>query len=120
MGLEYLYVRQKLHWVLKDYTLFSATNTTISFVGGLLGIIFVQKLFRISDLAFTQMAFVSLISEFVVKTLAVSTWQMYLGKSLEIRNILMLLNIEPLLNKHAKKSAYKSFVTQPRLNKRIN
>ncbi|XP_028031101.1 proton-coupled folate transporter-like [Bombyx mandarina] len=84
MNLEYLYTREKLRWALKDYTLYSALSTTISFAGGFLGIIVVQKLLKIGDLAFVNVAYLSMIVEYVVKALAVSTWHMYLSSTISL------------------------------------
>lgn len=80
ISLEYLYTREKLHWTLKDYTLYSAAGTTIAFVGSFLGVIVGQKWLRISDLAFANIAFISTAVEYLAKTLAVASWHMYLGK----------------------------------------
>ncbi|KAG6456780.1 proton-coupled folate transporter [Manduca sexta] len=84
LGLEYMYVREKLHWVLKDYTLYSAVNTTLSFLGSFAGIIIIQKLFGLSDLVVANIAFLSALAEFIIKTLAVSTWYMYFGVSISL------------------------------------
>lgn len=80
MNLEYNYTRTKLHWAVKEYTTFSAVNTTITFLGSLIGVILVQKLLRISDLLFSMFAFLSSTVECLIKTFAVTTWFMYLGK----------------------------------------
>lgn len=80
MGLEYLYTREKLHWAMKDYTLFSAVSTTISFFGSFIGIGLLQKIFKLSDLVIPNIAFVSYIVEYIIRTFASTTWHMYLGK----------------------------------------
>ncbi|KPJ09641.1 Proton-coupled folate transporter [Papilio machaon] len=79
MNLEYNYTRTKLHWAIKEYTTFSAVNTTITFMGSLIGVILIQKLLRISDLLFSMFAFLSSTVEYMIKMLAVTTWFMYLG-----------------------------------------
>ncbi|XP_013162941.1 PREDICTED: proton-coupled folate transporter-like [Papilio xuthus] len=79
MNLEYNYTRTKLHWAIKEYTTFSAVNTTITFLGSLIGVILIQKLLRISDLLFSMLAFLSSTVEYIIKMFAVTTWFMYLG-----------------------------------------
>ncbi|XP_028041989.1 proton-coupled folate transporter-like [Bombyx mandarina] len=84
MNLEYLYTREKLHWTLSEFTVYSAVNTLLSFFGGLIGMSVLQGLFKISDLPLAAVAFVSAAAEYVAKTLAVDSWHMYLGASLAI------------------------------------
>ncbi|XP_068620175.1 probable peptidoglycan muropeptide transporter SLC46 [Battus philenor] len=84
MNLEYDYTRTKLHWAIKQYTTFSAVNTTISFVGSLIGVVLVQKLLRITDLTFSIIAFLSSTTEYIIKTFAVTTWFMYLGAGVSL------------------------------------
>ncbi|XP_021190515.3 probable peptidoglycan muropeptide transporter SLC46 [Helicoverpa armigera] len=81
IGLEYLYVRKKLNWAMKEYTQFSASSTVIGFIGSFVGIVILQKLFRISDLVITNLAFLSTIVEYVIRTFATKSWHMYLGAS---------------------------------------
>lgn len=80
MSLEYLYAREKLHWSIENYTIFSAVSTIISFFGGFFGIMVVQRFLHVSDLAFVNIAFFTSIVENVIKALAVDSWHMYLGE----------------------------------------
>lgn len=80
IGLEYMYARTKIHWALKQYTVYSAANTSISFFGSLVGVALIQRLFGISDLAFVLIAFLSFIAEYLTKAFATLGWHMYLGK----------------------------------------
>lgn len=80
VGLEYMYARTKIHWALKQYTIYSAANTTISFMGCLFGVAVIQRLFGISDLAFVLIAFLSNIAESLTKAFVTLSWHMYLGK----------------------------------------
>lgn len=79
MSLEYLYTRQKLNWAIKQYTMYSATHTTISFFGSFFGVMLIQRLFKVSDLAFAMTAFLSASGEYLVKTFATASWHMYTG-----------------------------------------
>lgn len=78
-GLEYLYTRQKVNWILKDYTVYSSVNTTISFFGSFIGFIILQKHFKIGDLVLVTIAFLSAIFEYAIKAVAINTWHMYFG-----------------------------------------
>uniref|UniRef100_A0A2A4JNQ2 Major facilitator superfamily (MFS) profile domain-containing protein n=1 Tax=Heliothis virescens TaxID=7102 RepID=A0A2A4JNQ2_HELVI len=82
MNLEYLFTRKKLNWAMKEYTQFSALSTVIGFIGSFIGVVILQKLFRISDLVITNLAFLTTIVEYVIRTFATKTWHMYLGASI--------------------------------------
>ncbi|VVD04451.1 unnamed protein product [Leptidea sinapis] len=74
MSLEYLYTRHKLNWAIKQYTLYSAVHTTVNFVGAFFGVVVVQRLFHVTDLAFSIVAFLSATSEHLIKAFAVMSW----------------------------------------------
>lgn len=80
--LEYMFTRQKLHWGIKDYTQFSALSTTMSFLGSAIGIIVLQKLLKRSDLFVTNVAFISAIADYLIRTVATKSWHMYMGASI--------------------------------------
>ncbi|CAG4947399.1 unnamed protein product [Colias eurytheme] len=82
--LEYLFTRQQLQWSLQDYTRYSAVSTSISFVGGFLGVMVVQKLLRLGDITFTIFGLSTSIIEYVLKILAVDWMFMYLGSFISI------------------------------------
>lgn len=91
-NLDYLYTRQKLTWDLKDYTIFGASNTMIMVAGLFVGVIFVQKVCRVSDVLLTIISYLSSLAEVVVKAVAVSSWHMYLGKNFYIIFIYITLS----------------------------
>lgn len=80
VSLEYMYTREKLQWALKEYTIYSAVNTSITFVGSFLGVGLFQKVLGVSDLAFSILAFLSSTAEYLIRAFAVTSWQMYFGK----------------------------------------
>ncbi|XP_068620712.1 probable peptidoglycan muropeptide transporter SLC46 [Battus philenor] len=79
--LEYLYSREKLHWALEEYNTYSAVSTAIVFMGGFFGVLFMQKVLRMSDLFLAATAFLSAGAEYMIKAFAVTTWHMYLSVS---------------------------------------
>ncbi|XP_045501793.1 proton-coupled folate transporter-like isoform X2 [Colias croceus] len=84
MPLEYLFTRQQLQWSLQDYTIYSAVSTSISFVGGFLGVMVVQKLLRLGDISFTIFGLLTCIIEYILKILAFDWLFMYLGSLISI------------------------------------
>lgn len=82
VGLEYMFTRQQLHWAITEYTQFSALSTTIAFFGSFIGIVVLQKLLRRSDLVVANLAFITNIVDYVIRTFATKSWHMYLGKLL--------------------------------------
>lgn len=82
--LDYMYTREKLHWTLSDYTLYGAISTTISFVGSFIGILLLQKWLGIGDLISSNIAYVMSLTDYIIRTLAVQTWHMYLGAGVSL------------------------------------
>ncbi|CAG5055610.1 unnamed protein product [Parnassius apollo] len=84
LGIEYQYVREKLHWALQEFNTYTAVSTAVIFVGSFLGVTVIQKLLPVSDLMLTTVAFLSAIAEFIIKAFAVTTWQMYFSVIISI------------------------------------
>ncbi|CAK1552498.1 unnamed protein product [Leptosia nina] len=84
MSLGYLYTRQKLHWAIQQYTVYSAASTTISFFGSFIGVVLIQRLFKVTDLAFSIVAFLSSAAEYLIKAFAVTSWHMYLAAGISL------------------------------------
>ncbi|XP_052743880.1 proton-coupled folate transporter [Bicyclus anynana] len=82
--LEYMYTRQKLHWSLRDYTMYSSVSTLVTFVGGFFGVIVVQKLLRLGDMSFTLFALLTATADNLLKLFAVDSWYMYLGSAISM------------------------------------
>lgn len=80
--LEYLFTRKQLHWAVKEFTQFSALSTTVTFVGSFIGVVVLHKKLRINDLVISNLAFMTNIIEYVIRTFATQSWHMYLGKLL--------------------------------------
>lgn len=83
-----MYVREKLHWSLKDYNTYSAVTTTISFVGAFIGVSVIQRVFGISDVVFSIIAFVSSAAESIIKAFVITSWQIYFGEFFKIKGFL--------------------------------
>ncbi|XP_063830514.1 probable peptidoglycan muropeptide transporter SLC46 isoform X1 [Ostrinia nubilalis] len=98
-GLLYMYTREHLHWTMKDFTMFSSISTGMWFVGAFVGVAFIQKWLRISDLTFTAISFMSCVVEYTVKTVATTTWLMYLGSALSLFGTVYAVLIRSFLSK---------------------
>ncbi|CAG9563936.1 unnamed protein product [Danaus chrysippus] len=99
MSLQYMYTRQKLHWAIKQYTLYSAVHTTVSFFGSFFGVMIVQKLFKVTDLTFSIIAYLSATTEYVIITFATVSWQMYAAAGISLFRGLSSPLIRSLLTK---------------------
>ncbi|XP_059060801.1 proton-coupled folate transporter-like isoform X1 [Achroia grisella] len=83
-GVEYMYTREKLHWGMKDFTIFSAVSVLTSFIGSLIGVTVIQKLLGINDLVLSIISFLSAAAEYAIKAFAVLTWHMYLSAGVTV------------------------------------
>lgn len=81
INLEYMFTRKQLHWAMTEFTQFSALSTTIGFLGSFMGIVVLQKLLRRSDLVVANLAFITNIIDYFIRTFATESWHMYLGAS---------------------------------------
>lgn len=81
INLGYMYTREKLHWAVKENSIYSATNTLISLAGALIGVKVGGKLLGIGDLPLAILGYFSAIAEFILIAFSTRTWHMYLGKS---------------------------------------
>ncbi|KAL4704399.1 hypothetical protein ACJJTC_005753 [Scirpophaga incertulas] len=98
-GLDYLYTREKLHWALQDFTMFSAVSTTISFLGAIFGAAVIQKILPINDLVFSMVSFTSMAAAFMIKAFAVTTWHMYLSSGVALFGALSVPLIRSTISK---------------------
>ncbi|CAH2267017.1 proton-coupled folate transporter-like [Pararge aegeria] len=99
MSLDYLYTRQKLHWAIQQFTIYSATHTTISFFGSFFGVMLVQRFFKVTDLAFATVAFLSASTEFLINAFATASWHMYTSAGISLFRGLSAPLIRSLLSK---------------------
>ncbi|XP_063830584.1 probable peptidoglycan muropeptide transporter SLC46 [Ostrinia nubilalis] len=83
-GLSYMYTREKLHWALKDYTQFSAVDTTISFAGSFFGVGVLQKYLPIGDMALSIVALVTVAISYMIRGFATTTWHFYLAAVINV------------------------------------
>lgn len=79
MSLSYIYTREKLHWAVKEYSIYSAANTLINVIGAVAGVKF-GKMIGLGDLPLAILGHLSAVGDLLVVAFAVTSWQMYMGK----------------------------------------
>ncbi|XP_047996809.1 proton-coupled folate transporter-like [Leguminivora glycinivorella] len=77
LGLEYLYMRQKLDWALSNYTTFSGVNTAVSFIGSILAMTVFQRVLGLRDVPLALASYSFSVVDCLIKAFAATTWQMY-------------------------------------------
>ncbi|KAH8373070.1 hypothetical protein KR009_011227 [Drosophila setifemur] len=84
MTVMYLFVREKFHWTVRDYTFYETVSHLIPMVGALIGFLILRKLFRLSVVTLALLAFFSEIINNLAKGFATMPWHMYLSVSLGV------------------------------------
>lgn len=79
----YLFTRERLHWNLSDFTIYSAFSIASTVIGTLL-ISVIQKWFVIKDTIISIAGYVAAIVQAVITSITSKTWHMYLGKYFSI------------------------------------
>lgn len=78
---NYLFVREKFGWALRQWTIFDSTNTVITVCGLFFGIMFMKKFLQVSDMTLAILALVSSVIDSTFKAFATETYQMYLSSA---------------------------------------
>ncbi|XP_030385657.1 uncharacterized protein LOC115632572 [Scaptodrosophila lebanonensis] len=84
MGVMYLFVREKFHWTVRDYTFFETVSHLVPMLGALVGFLVLRKVFRLSVVTLALLAFFSEILNNMAKGLATQAWHMYLSVALGV------------------------------------
>ncbi|XP_045501791.1 proton-coupled folate transporter-like [Colias croceus] len=99
LSIGYMYTRKQLHWAIQQYTVYSAAHTTIAFFGSFIGVMLVQRIFKVSDLVLSIIAFLSSGVEYAIKAFAVTSWHMYLAAGVSLFRDLSSPLIRSLITK---------------------
>lgn len=78
-ALVFLFLREKFHWSLEQYTLFSAAHNVTWVLGTSLGIYVLHKLLKISELVMIVIGYISMFVGSLIMGLAKYNWQVYAG-----------------------------------------
>lgn len=85
---NYLFVREKFGWALREWTIFDSTNTLITVFGLFFGLIILKKHFQLSDMTLAMLAVVSSIVDSTFKAFATKSYQMYLSSGFGVFRLL--------------------------------
>ncbi|KYB26390.1 probable peptidoglycan muropeptide transporter SLC46 [Tribolium castaneum] len=76
-ALVFLFLREKFHWSLEQYTLFSAAHNVTWVLGTAVGIYLLHKLLKIPETVMIVIGFISMFIGALVMGLAIYSWQVY-------------------------------------------
>ncbi|KAG5677489.1 hypothetical protein PVAND_007246 [Polypedilum vanderplanki] len=80
--LNYLFVREKFAWSLREWTIFESTNTIISVSGLFIGLLLLKKTFKFSDITLGIVALTSLLVDALMKAFAQKSYLLYLSSGI--------------------------------------
>lgn len=78
---NYLFVREKFGWALREWTIFDSTNTVITVFGLFIGLTVLKKWLQISDMTIAILALVSSVIDSTFKAFATESYQMYVSSA---------------------------------------
>lgn len=84
----YLFEREKFNWTLKDHNVYESTNILLSVIGSIVGISFLKKLLKLSDISLACVALTCGLADCLLKAFAMYSWQMYTISSFTLFRIL--------------------------------
>ncbi|XP_064548911.1 probable peptidoglycan muropeptide transporter SLC46 isoform X2 [Drosophila montana] len=79
MTVMYLFVREKFHWSVRDYTFYETVSHLVPMVGALIGFLILRKIFRLSVVTLAMLAFASEILKNMARGFSTQPWHMYLS-----------------------------------------
>lgn len=78
--IDYLYVREKFHWGLKEFAKFNSIAMIVQIFGTIAGIYFLNKICNISEVVLGILSFSSATVGCLVRSVATDGWQLYSGR----------------------------------------
>lgn len=85
---NYLFVREKFGWDLREWTIFDSTNTIITVSGLFIGLVFLKKMLRISDMKIGMIALLSAFIDSTFKAFAKEPYQLYMSSGFGLFRLL--------------------------------
>ncbi|KAM8711278.1 hypothetical protein ACLKA7_000421 [Drosophila subpalustris] len=79
MTVMYLFVREKFHWSVRDYTFYETVAHLVPMIGALIGFLVLRKVFRLSVVTLALLAFFSEILNHLARGFSTQPWHMYLS-----------------------------------------
>lgn len=87
-ALNYLFVREKFEWTLREWTTFESSNTIISVAGLFIGLTVLKKFLGISDMKLAVLALMSSVVDSTFKAFATRSFHMYLSSGISLFRLL--------------------------------
>lgn len=84
----YLSVRQKFNWTLQDLTLYEAASMLFTVLGSIIGIVFLKKILKFSDLSLSTISLASLMVDGFIKAFSNKSWHLYLASAIALFKII--------------------------------
>ncbi|EDV90817.1 uncharacterized protein LOC6569799 [Drosophila grimshawi] len=84
MTVMYLFVRQKFHWSVREFTFFETTSKMVPMMGALIGFLMLRKIFGLSVVTLALLSLLSEILSNLTKGFASQPWHMYLSVALGV------------------------------------
>ncbi|XP_034486564.1 uncharacterized protein LOC117791045 [Drosophila innubila] len=84
MTVMYLFVRQKFHWSVREFTFFETVGQLVPMLGALIGFLILRKVFGLSVVVLALLSLLSEILSNLVKGFAELPWHMYLSIALGV------------------------------------
>jgi PCFT/HCP family folate transporter-like MFS transporter 1/3 len=86
--LNYLFVREKFEWSLREWTTFESTNTIISVSGLFVGLVVLKKMFNFSDITLGVIGLGSSLVDALMKAFAGKSYLLYLSSGITLFRLL--------------------------------
>lgn len=78
----YLYVRERFHWSLRKYTLYSSSSSVLAICGMFFALYVLNKFLKIKDIYIVLLICLTFVASSITVGLATLDWHIYLGKNL--------------------------------------
>ncbi|XP_017475980.1 PREDICTED: uncharacterized protein LOC108366175 [Rhagoletis zephyria] len=82
MTVFYLFVREKFHWTVRDFTFYETVSHMVPMFGALIGFLILRKVFSMSVVTLALLSFLSEIVSSIVRGVASEPWHLYLAVAL--------------------------------------
>ncbi|KAH8407252.1 hypothetical protein KR222_011322 [Zaprionus bogoriensis] len=84
MTVMYLFVRQKFHWSVREFTFFETVSQLVPMLGAMVGFLILRKVFGLSVVTLALLSLFSEILSNLARGFAVLPWHMYLSVALGV------------------------------------
>lgn len=97
-SLNYLFVREKFSWTLREWTIFESSNTLISAFGLLVGLMLFKKYLKISDMKIAIFGLSLSVVDSTFKALATQPYHLYLASAITLFRLISMPMIRSIVS----------------------